>query len=309
MIATLVFPARRASALVIPLGRALRRDCTPRADRMGETSRNIEGVVLSPRDRKILVSQNTDHSSVPVVEACRRHRKRYSEREGAGGGAESWPRIVSRASRRLVASARAAAGKEQVSFVKGAPWLSVGERAEEREGGGVSTADNPSGVFLFRSPTTTHLSRHRRRPPTLSTARFIGCRRGLSSWLLPRRVKKGLSCRTEAAALVVWGCYHLLAGQRLSPYPRCQLSSSFFFFFTFSSSFPNTLVSFFFIPFFSLSFSLFLHVSYASFFWLLPVILFLVLPLASSLSHSRANANHGSRNHALMYVYMYVSIT
>lgn len=250
MIATLVFPARRASALVIPLGRALRRDCTPRANRMGETSRNIEGVVLSPRDRKILVSQNTGHSSVPVVEACRRHRKRYREWERAQeGGDESWPRIVSRASRRLVASARAAAGKEQVSFVKGAPWLSVGERAEEREGGGVSTADNPSGVFLFRSPTTTHLSRHRRRPPTLSTARFIGCRRGLSSWLLPRRVKKGLSYRTEAAALVVWGCYHLLAGQRLSPYPRCQLSSSSFFFFTFSSSFPNTLVSFFFYPF------------------------------------------------------------
>ena len=68
-------------------------------------------------------------------------RKKERERERER---ESWPRIVSRASRRLEASARAAAGKEQVSFVKGAPrrgmawhgtaWRSVAWASEQSSG-------------------------------------------------------------------------------------------------------------------------------------------------------------------------------
>jgi len=59
----------------------------------------------------------------------------------------------------------------------------------------VSKADNPSGVFLFllRPRPTYPGIVEAPNPLSLSLslfARFIGCRRGLSSWLLPARMKR-----------------------------------------------------------------------------------------------------------------------
>lgn len=64
----------------------------------------------------------------------------------------------------------------------------VREGRQEEGLGGVSKADNPSGVFLFLlrpRPTYSGIVED----PQPSLLRFIGCRRGLSSWLLPGRMR------------------------------------------------------------------------------------------------------------------------